>query len=253
MQRTNLGMPPLRKLDPDSSKKDNKPSDYVEREEGSYNKSIYVAVDLGKKADHTAITTIEPLIPKPRGVDSDIFSAIVSGGEKQFTYNVTKIKRYDLEIPYPKIARTLQKTDTQLNAKEDVDYIYYVIDEGGVGAAVTDQVCELIPLADVYRVTLTGGTRPRWNDSRNLSLPKPQMASTLIALLEADRIWIPRGEIQADIIRQELLNYEHKVSQVGYDQFGSMKTGMHDDIVSALGIGIYVAESMGGGSVPLMW
>jgi hypothetical protein len=28
---------------------------------------------------------------------------------------------------------------------------------------------------------------------------------------------------------------------------------MHDDIVSALGIGIYVAESMGGGSVPLMW
>ena len=91
--------------------------EYTEKEWGLYNRSIYVSVDLGKKSDHTALVFIEPFIPK----DSD---------KEQFTYHISKIKRYDLETPYPRIARTLQKIDEQLTASEDFEYIHYVFDEG---------------------------------------------------------------------------------------------------------------------------
>jgi hypothetical protein len=231
-QRIALGMQPLKEAKTDESKtKDT--SEYTEKELGLYNRSIYVSVDLGKKADFSALVFIEPFIPK----DSD---------KEQFTYHISKIKRYDLETPYPRIARTLQKIDEQLTASEDFEYIHYVFDEGGVGAAVTDQVCELIPNADVYRITLSGGTLPNWRTGRNIILPKPQMVSVLIALLESDRILIPSGAFQANILKEELLNYEHKISKVGYDQFGSIKTGQHDDIVSAIGMGVWLANDVGG-------
>jgi len=102
-QRIALGMPPLKEAKTDESKtKDT--SEYTEKELGLYNRSIYVSVDLGKKADHTALVFIEPFIPK----DSD---------KEQFTYHISKIKRYDLETPYPRIARTLQKIDDNLKKR----------------------------------------------------------------------------------------------------------------------------------------
>lgn len=242
-QRIGLGMKPQR----DEQAEREASPDWRSTKDGDYNKSMYVAVDLGKKADHTALTLIEPFLPKIHSFDSLIL------GHKQFIYHVSKIKRYDLETPYPVIARALKKLDVQLRKKKELEFIYYVIDQGGVGIGVTDQVVELIPNADVYRVTLTGGARPRWEDSRTLSLPKPQMSSLLISLFEADRIWIAGREYHAGDLKQELLNYEHKVTNAGYDQFGSIKSGEHDDIVSALGIGIWVAENAGGGAVPLFW
>jgi hypothetical protein len=242
-QRVAFGMDPLK----DPAKEREASLEWRSEQEGDYNRSIYVAVDLGKKADHTAVTIIEPFLPRFQSPDSVIF------GHRAFIYKISRIRRYDLETPYPVIARTLKKINNQLIQDDKLDYIYFVLDEGGVGAGVSDQVCELIPHADVYRVTLTGGKSAKWNDSRNLSLPKPQMSSTLIALFEADRIWIPKGEHHAEDLKQELLNYEHKVSQAGHDQYGSIKTGTFDDIVSALGIGIWVAEDSGGGAIPLFW
>jgi hypothetical protein len=212
-------------------------------EYGNYNRSIYVGVDLGKKSDYTALIFLEPFLP----IDPE-------ETQGKYVYDLSTIVRYPLETPYPKVARSLRKTHKQLKKNPNFDYIYYVIDEGGVGTAVTDQVVELIPDADIYRVTLTGGSRPKWSDARNVSLPKPQMASTLIALFEGRRLWVAADmKAQLEELKEELMSYERKITQAGHDQYGAMKIGTHDDIATAIGLAAWVAEDMGGGSVPLMW
>ena len=215
---------------------------------GFYNKSIYVGVDLGKKADYSALIFAEPFYPRVQALQSLV-------GGRRLVYHVSRVKRIERETPYPVIARLLKKAHKQLLKNKDFDYVYYCIDEGGVGAGVTDQVVELIPDADVYRCTLTGGVNANWKTARDVSIPKPQMASTLIALFESNRIFIGKDDNAAQVksLRDELLNYELKVSQAGHDQYGAMKTGEHDDIVTAIGLALWVAEDSGGGSTPMIW
>lgn len=212
-------------------------------EYGYCNKSIYVGLDPGKKQDYSALIFLEPFYP----LDPE-------ENHERFTYHLSRIERLPLETPYPKIARLLRKAYKQLISSPNWDYVYIVIDEGGVGTAVADQIVELIPNADIYRVTLTGGIRPKWIDARNVSLPKPQMASTLIALFEGRRIWVAsEDKKQLEELKDELYTYERKITQIGHDIYGAMKIGAHDDIASAIGIAAWVAEDNNGGAVPVMW
>jgi hypothetical protein len=212
-------------------------------EQGAYNKSIFVGLDLGKKSDNTAMVWLEPLFP----TDPE-----EHGGKP--VYEVSLVERVTLETPYPKIARWLRKQYNQLLKSPDFDYIYIVVDEGGVGTAVTDQVIELIPDADIYRVSLTGGLRPRWVDARTVNLPKEQMVSTLISLFEGRRLWVSEEMEHAYIeLRNELEDYQMKISQEGHDTYGAMKIGSHDDIASALGLAAWIAEDMNAGATPVMW
>jgi hypothetical protein len=210
---------------------------------GNYNKSLYIGLDPGKKSDYSALIFLEPFLP----IDPEQHQG-------KFVYHLSRIQRLPLETPYPKIARLLRKAYNQAKANPDWDFIYIAIDEGGVGTAVADQIVELIPNADITRVTLTGGLRPKWNDARNVSLPKPQLASTLIALFESRRIWVAHEDKkQLEELKEELETYQMKINTQGHDLYGALKTGAHDDLASAIGIAAWLAEDSNGGSVPLFW
>jgi hypothetical protein len=220
-----------------------KSEDWRVTEYGSYNKSIFVGVDLGKKSDYTAIVFLEPFLP----IDPEEIA-------DKYVYHISRIERLPLETPYPKVARLLRKIHKQLKKSSDFDYVYFAIDEGGVGAAVTDQVVELLPNADIYRITLSGGLRPNWTTYRDVTLPKTQMASTLMALFEGRRLWVGHDkQKQFEELKDELEEYERKITQTGHDQYGAMKIGLHDDIATAIGMAAWIAEDMGGGSNPIMW
>jgi hypothetical protein len=233
-----------RRLARDAEQKD-RSDEWRVTEYGAYNRSIYVGLDLGKKSDYTAMVFLEPFLP----TDPE-----EHGGK--FVYDVSRIARIPLDTPYPKIARLLKKTYGQLvNSPDfDADYIHIVVDEGGVGTAVTDQVVELIPNADIYRVSLTGGLRPRWVDARSVNLPKEQMVSTLIALMESRRLWVAADDRKAfEELKDELDNYQLKITQEGHDQYGALKIGQHDDIASAIGLAAWIAEDFGAANAPLIW
>ena len=212
-------------------------------EYGNYNRTVYVSLDPGKKQDYSALILLEPFLPIES--DQDV---------EHFIYHISRIHRFPLETPYPMIARTLRKVYQQLIESPDFDYVYIVIDEGGVGTAVADQIVELVPEADVYRVAFTSGLRAKWQDARNLSVPKPQLASTLISLFESRRLWVtPKQQQQLDELRGELMTYERKITAAGYDSFGAIKMCAHDDIISAIAMAAYLAEEFGGGNTPLFW
>lgn len=218
-------------------------SEWRTTEWGNYNKTLFMGLDPGKKSDYSALVFLEPFMP----LDSEEHQG-------KFVYHLSRMQRLPLETPYPTIARLLRKAHKQAVASSDWDYVYIVIDEGGVGTAVADQIVELIPNADITRVTLTGGLRPKWNDARNVSLPKPQLASTLIALFESRRIWVAHEDKRKlEELKEELENYQMKINTQGHDLYGAMKIGQHDDLASAIGIAAWVAEDNNGGAVPLFW
>lgn len=212
---------------------------------GTYKRKAYVGLDLGKKADPTAIVVLEPYIP------------IEERSDGRDVYDVSFIARAGLETPYPDIARKLADIDAQLMSTGEIDYVYYTIDSGGVGESVTDMIIELLPNADnIMRVYLTGGIHPNINyETNSISLPKAQMVSAMIMLFESGRIKISTGEFNSDIeeLRDELYNFELKIQSGRTDTYGAFKFGKHDDLACALGMSCWLAEYDAGLGTISVW
>lgn len=213
---------------------------------GKYRRKAYVSVDIGKKTDFTAVSIIEPYEPlKQRDDGRDV-------------YDVSFIQRIPLDTPYPKVAKGLARLDKKLRKTKEFEYIYWIFDSGGVGESVTDMVVDLLPNSDIYRCYLTGGQYPNFNfETNSVSLPKTQMASTLIMLFESDRIEISGGaddyfeELEA--LRDELYNFELRISPNKVDQWGAFKYSKHDDLAVSLGMGGWLAEFMEGRGTVEIW
>jgi len=61
----------------------------------------------------------------------------------------------------------------------------------------------------------------------------------LILLLQTGRIHLPKTA-DSKALEQELLNYELKMKTAGgTPEMGALRTGLHDDLVTALGLGVY--------------
>lgn len=68
------------------------------------------------------------------------------------------------------------------------------------------------------------------------------MVSMLQVFLQTGRIHLPKMA-EAEALKEELLNYEIRISDGGRDTYGAFRTGSHDDLVSALGIAIFFNEN----------
>ncbi|HVT59766.1 MAG TPA: hypothetical protein VHR45_15365 [Thermoanaerobaculia bacterium] len=72
--------------------------------------------------------------------------------------------------------------------------------------------------------------------SRNeIRLGKAWLVSRLLALLQTDRLHLPRTP-EAEALVEELLDYEIGVDANANDRYGAFKVGTHDDLVTALGL-----------------
>jgi hypothetical protein len=102
-----------------------------------------------------------------------------------------------------------------------------------------------MPLAEFYRVYLTGGINAAIDyDNRQIKLPKSQMVSVLLSCFDSDRIFISKRSRELEAVKQELQNFEIKISDEGRESFNA-KIGSHDDLLCALGIAAWCGEQAG--------
>jgi hypothetical protein len=90
-------------------------------------------------------------------------------------------------------------------------------------------------------------TEERVNGHDQVSIGKAWLVSQLQALLQTDRLHLPRTP-EAALLAQELLDYEIKVSEDANDRYGAFRVGAHDDLVTALGLAAQGEKRRGGGS-----
>ena len=63
------------------------------------------------------------------------------------------------------------------------------------------------------------------------------LVARLQALLQTGRIHLP-GTAEAEVLAQELIDYEIRVDPDANDRYGAFKVGTHDDLATALGLAV---------------
>jgi hypothetical protein len=199
----------------------------------------HVGIDLGQKHDHSAVAVLEVRL---------------NSAYEQYYFG-RYLHRFKLGLLYGSVVKQLQKLNNELRAtggSKDVS-ITWAVDATGVGAGVAEMITKALPTETVIAIYLTGGittTMPSWCE---VHLPKSQMISALVAAFSSGTMHLPANARELDSVIEELTSYEIRVSEAGWDSYGAFKTGAHDDLVTALGLSLWSAQTNGITSPVLLW
>lgn len=191
---------------------------------------VMVGVDIGQKRDPTAICVAEQ---ERREVEN----------REDHHFLVRYLERLPLGTPYPRVADRVAGIVKKVQARADSKFpIYVYVDATGVGQPVVDLIREQITRGTVVAVYFTHGDRRTTKvegGGRCVTLGKAYLVSRLQALLQAGRLHLPRTS-EAEVLTEELLNYEIRVTKDANDTYGAFRVGTHDDLVTALGLAVQV-------------
>ena len=183
---------------------------------------IVVGVDLGKASDFTAL-------------------AVARRREK--SWEVPHLERLPLGTSYVDAVAHV----AALVTRPEVEGAYLVVDQTGVGAAVCDLLRARLPQDNRNRlrpITLTSGTKPTNDGREGYNVPKRDVVGVLQVLLESKRLSIARELPLADTLVREMLSFQTKITTSAKETFGAWREGQHDDLVLALGIGLWLGENV---------
>jgi hypothetical protein len=174
-------------------------------------------LDLGQSLDYTARVVVE-----------------VQDREAAYIYLVRESLRYPLRTSYPAIVQDMVTFLQRLPLRGQTTL---VVDATGVGAPVID----LLKAAGLYPIamTITGGnvvTQPAYD---HFHVPKRDLVSAIQIPLQSRRLSIAPALPEADIFKQELANFQVKVTTAAHDTYGAWREGTHDDLVLALAIAMW--------------
>lgn len=184
-----------------------------------------VAVDLGSKADHTAIVVFKDYqYPLPTWGKNNVQLL----DERKI--EICEAFRLKLGLKWTTTIDTVKSVVTQLHT------CALWIDESGLGGPVAEQMKDMgIPFTGV--VITSGDSWKRINQNL-FRASKSFLVGNLSTLLQSGTLRISPHIKDASEFRAQLENFESVVSSAGHMSF-SAKSGTHDDIVSAASIGAF--------------
>lgn len=200
---------------------------------------IQIGVDIGKLTDYTAIAVAESREVErgqkwkkwDRKRYRDVYEAI-----EETEYTLRHIERLPLGTSYPKVATRI----ADILEAETIAHFHREcwIDVTGVGRPVFDMVESIVQTRQKTRrvhlhpITFTQGEEYNRKEG---NLGKGFFVSRILALLQNEQIHAPDTEEVRALI-EEMKIYERRISQEGHATYGAMQSGMHDDMVTALGL-----------------
>ena len=198
-----------------------RPREETELLKGQSMANVCIGVDIGQKVDPTSICVVEP---QERTVD----------GRQTTTYLVRHLERLALGTPYPRVAERVAEVVAGVRQKATAGRgITVFIDATGVGQPIVDLLkASGVRATPVY---FTFGDRRIEQEDRSVTLGKAFLVSRLQVLLQCGRILLPKTS-EADALARELLDYEIRVDEQANEKYGAFRTGVHDDLATALGL-----------------
>ena len=115
------------------------------------------------------------------------------------------------------------------------------VDATGVGQPIVDMLRASIPGASILAVTFTHGQSYQRTSKARITLGKERLVCRLQAMLRSGQLHLPAGR-EAEALASELLNYEIRVGRNARARFGAFRSGTHDDLVTALGLTLPIAN-----------
>ena len=209
---------------------------------GSYHWAPFLAgLDVGQMSDPSALAVIERDVTTVNG-------RLMSRCDARW------LERFPLQTPYPVMARLVQERLEKLHQS-----CILVVDVTGVGRGIVDlfreawmmvdpvtqvrQVCPGKPA--IVAVTLltsamAAPTSPAWDEHH---VPKRDVVMAFMLSLQQHRFRAAKGLPEAETLFKEGRNFQWKVSSAGNDQYGAWREGQHDDLLLAVALAVWWAET----------
>ncbi len=205
--------------------------------------TYYVGLDLGQVNDPTALAVVER-----RDEYHEPLCGKLTGPPSRPMYAVNYLRRWALGSPYPDIVADLAALIDTPRPRSNVYPLHGCtlgVDECGVGRGVLDIIRRANLRASLVPVLVTAGHDATPAPSGGgWHLPKKQLMSAPLALLQENRLRIKGDLPQADTLRKEFLSYSTKVSAAGSLTLEPLRSGQHDDILFATAIAVWLGENM---------
>jgi hypothetical protein len=212
-----------------------------------------VGVDLGQQRDPTAITIIErgyvsagKLYNVPYWYNGrEIYAA---REPVKLEYHVRHLERPALGTSYVDV---VERIIMLLKSLGD-DELVLTVDMTGVGRPVADmlkrrleewlEADRSIHLNTAW-ITITGGDSVTKAEGGGIRVPKRDLASAPLVLMQNKQLKIAEGLQLADTLKRELLNFKVKINiATGHDSYEAWREGDHDDLVLAVAMACWCGE-----------
>jgi hypothetical protein len=192
---------------------------------------FFLGLDLGQSVDHSALVALQrTALPTTL--------KCTSYWRTRYRYEVRGLKRWPLKTSYTQIA-----TDVAvLVAEPPLAGCVLGVDKTGVGAGVLEIIQVARPNAVIRPILITAGHEVT-PDGAGYKVPKVELVAVVTALLESDRLAIPRSIPEAKTLGKELQAFRAKVTVAGNEQLAAdWRTRQHDDMVLALAIAAWLGQ-----------
>ena len=212
-----------------------------------------VGVDLGQQRDYTAIAVVE------RGYVNagELYNAeyyhqgrwIHRAREPvRLEYRVRHLERAALGTSYVYVVERLLELLTSLKDTE----LVLAVDTTGVGRPVADmlkrhlgkwlETNRPVRLSSAW-ITITGGDSVTRAEGGGLRVPKRDLASAPLVLMQNGQLKIAEAMPLAETLRKELLNFKVKINiATAHDSYEAWRQGDHDDLVLAVAMACWCGE-----------
>ena len=212
--------------------------------------TLVSGLDLGRCADYSALATLERS-PAPEAVRTR---------KRRWIYRLRWLETWDLGTRYTAVKPGERSIIGDVRTRFDTDMLkdtMLAVDFTGVGTAVVDGLKAAKVPARIHPILITAGhsiSRPNENKERSWHVPKKELVSTLITLLQSDLLKWPRVEgspkpgFQATLARfeKEMAEFRVKVTKSANETFAGDKS-QHDDLVLAVMLAAWLGENTGAG------
>ena len=215
----------------------------------------YIGVDLGQQRDYTAISVTEKVL-LPTGTysrehyyDWDAgFTRTRRVEEGKPEYRVRHLERPALGTSYVKVVERILELLSSLEDKE----LVLAVDTTGVGRPVADMLKAALRdwlEGDRRRkittgwITITGGDSVTKAEGGGLRVPKRDLASAPLVLMQNGQLKIAAEMPLAEALRKELLNFKVKINiSTAHDSYEAWREGDHDDLVLSVALACWAGE-----------
>jgi hypothetical protein len=214
-----------------------------------------VGVDLGQQRDPTAITVIERgYVPAGKLYNAQYWykgREIYSAREPvKLEYHVRHLERPALGTSYVDVVeRTIELLKSLAKLDEE---LVLAVDTTGVGRPVADMLRARVDewleedqntYINLAWITITGGDSVTKAEGGGLRVPKRDLASAPLVLMQNKQLKIAEGLQLADTLKRELLNFKVKINiATGHDSYEAWREGDHDDLVLAVAMACWCGE-----------
>jgi hypothetical protein len=192
-----------------------------------------IGLDLGKSRDYSVLCVIQRTAP-PVG---------------EATYAVRHLHRWPLGTPYAKVANEV----AELAYRPALGFPRIAADVTGVGQAVMEMIRAALRAkagggrpVQLCPVVIAGGHAVRMDTERTWHVAKGQLVSVLQALLSSRRLQIAKELPETKALVAELKAFSAKITTSGNEKYEALQERLHDDMVLALAMALWLADKARG-------